>query len=109
MKIAATGTGLLLLAGCAHWFGPSDGLLYVIGSTPSSAPCELSLAPVGSPPDSRARVVSGEFREEFGVNHSPNGHFAQLKCGGRVAVSRTFQYGLDVRFGGELPIDGSEP
>ena len=109
MKIAATCTGLLLLAGCAHWFGPSDGLLYLIGSTPSPAPCELSLAPVGSPPDSRTRVVSGEFREEFIVNHSPQGHLAQLKCGGRVAASRTFKYGRDVRFGGELSIAGSEP
>ena len=109
MKIFATGAGLLLLTGCAHWFGPSDGLLYVIGSTPSPAPCELSLAPVGSPQYSMARVVSGEFREEFIVSHSPKGHLAQLRCGGHVANFRSFEYGRDVRFGGELPISGSAP
>jgi hypothetical protein len=108
MKILATGTAALLLTGCAHWFGPSDGLMFVAGATPSGSACTLSLAPVGVA-SAEERVVAGIFRERFVVHHSRRGHLAQLNCGGTVAASRTFKYGRDVRFGGELPFVGAAP
>ena len=109
MKMIAAGTSLFLLSGCAHLFGPSDGLVYVIGSTPSQTPCELTLAPVGATSGSGVRAVSGAFREQFMVGYSRAGHLAQLTCDGTVVSSRTFKYGRDVHFGGELPVVASAP
>jgi len=109
MRIYVVSTALLLVSGCAHWLGPSDGLLYVTGSTPSQSPCELSVAPIGTSRSPGGRTVSGEFREEFVVNHSRTGHLAQLSCGGTVVSSRAFKYGRDVRFGGELSVPGGAP
>ena len=104
MKVAFANAVLLATSGCAIWFGPADGRLYVVGSTPRAIPCELSLGPVGASSGPFARTVSGEFREKFVVHPSRKGHRAQLVCEGAVVSSRAFKYGRDVGFGGDLPV-----
>ena len=99
---------LLLLSGCAHWFGPAHGLVELVGSTPNGGPCELSLVPVGAPGPG-PRAVAGQFREHFVVNHSRKGHVAQLSCGGLIVSARTIMYGRDVDFGGEVLLHGGVP
>jgi hypothetical protein len=108
MKAVLVLLALLLISGCAHWFGPADGMVIAVGSTPNASPCELSLGPVeDSAP--QERVVTGEFREDFIVHHSGTGHLVQLVCGGAIVSSRTFKYGRDVGFGGDLPVAGGAP
>ncbi len=109
MRDIALGTSLLFLAGCAHWFGPADGVVYVVGATPENATCELSVAVVGSKAQPSSTMVSGEFRERFMVHPSRKGHRAYLVCGGNLVLSRPFKYGRDVGFGGDLPVSGGAP
>ena len=109
MRSLATATSLLFLAGCAHWFGPADGTIYVVGATPEYASCELSVAVIGSTAQPSRSLVSGEFRERFMVHPSRKGHRADLICGGNLVLSRTFKYGRDVTFGGDLPVTGGAP
>ena len=109
MRILAGATALLLISGCAMWIGPADGSLFVVGSTPGPEPCELSVAPVGASFEPTPRVVSSEFRERFMVHPSHKGHRVQLSCNDVVVSSRTFKYGRDVNFGGDLPLAGSAP
>src|SRR5688500_6206397 len=99
---------LLLLSGCAHWLGPAHGLVELVGSTPNGAPCELSLVlVVAAGPGPLA--VAWQFRERFMVNHSRKGHVAQLSYGGLIVSARTFMYGRDVDFGGEVLLHGGAP
>lgn len=100
---------LLLLGGCAHWFGPADGYLHAVGTTPEEASCELSLASVGAVAALDRRVVSGSFRESFVIGHSRKGHRIELSCDGTVVSERTFKYGRDVRIGGDLRVTGRVP
>jgi hypothetical protein len=100
---------LLVLSGCPHWFGPADGIFYAVGTTPSSIPCRLSVAPVGSNGNAVERPVSGDFRESIIVNPSHSGHRAMLICDSTVVAERAFKYGHDVRIGGELLVTGSAP
>ena len=109
MRIFTASIAFLFLAGCAHWFGPADGILYVVGTTPNSASCELSMAVVGGFAGSTAKMVSGEFRERFMVHPSRKGHRADLTCDGNLVSSREFKYGRDVRFGGNLRVTGGAP
>jgi hypothetical protein len=109
MRTYASVVSLLALAGCAHWFGPADGILYVVGATPENASCELSVAVVGSTAQPSASMVSGEFRERFMVHPSRKGHRADLICDGNLVLSRPFKYGRDVNFGGDLPVTGGAP
>ncbi len=109
MRAFASAVSILLLAGCAHWFGPSDGMLYVVGATPENASCELIVAVVGSTAQPSASMVAGEFRERFMVHPSRKGHRADLLCGGTLVSSRPFKYGRDVKFGGDLLVTGSAP
>jgi hypothetical protein len=99
---------MLLLSSCAHWFGPAHGIVYLVGTTPGSTPCELTLEPVGGT-DTGPRVVSGNFREHFRVSHSRKGHLAKLSCAGTVVSSRIFKYGRDVDIAGELALNGAAP
>jgi hypothetical protein len=96
------------LAGCLS-FGPADGQFYAIGSTPSDSSCTLSVRALGSGAVPAERAVSGDFRESFIVGPSRGGHLASLSCDGTVVSSRSFGYGQDVRFGGELAIRGGAP
>lgn len=109
MRSFVSAISLLLLAGCAHWFGPADGILYVVGATPENASCELSVTVVGSTAQSSPSTVSGDFREWFMVHPSRKGHRADLVCGGKLVLSRPFKYGRDVDFGGDLPVTGGAP
>lgn len=106
MRACAPAISLILLAGCAHWFGPADGFLYVVGVTPENSPCELSVVAAGSNAQPPASMVSGEFRERFMVHPSRKGHRVDLTCGGNLVLSTPFKYGRDVGFGGELLVTG---
>ena len=94
----------LALPGCIH-LGPADGMLYVVGSTPSNSTCTLSVHASGRKGVPAQQLVSGNFREAFMVGPSWKGHVATLQCDGAVLAERRFKYGKDVRFGGELSID----
>jgi hypothetical protein len=109
MKVPAAATILLLLSGCAHWFGPAHGTFNAVGITPENEPCRLSVAPVGSSSSAREWTVSGSFRQSVLINPSSKGHRIALICGDRLAAERTFKYGRDVRVGGELAVTGSAP
>ena len=109
MRNIASAISLLFLTGCAHWLGPADGIVYVVGATPENASCELSVAVEGSTAKPSAAMVSGEFRERFMVHPSRKGHRADLVCGGNLVLSRPFKYGRDVNFGGDLPVTGGAP
>lgn len=96
---------ILLLTGCAHWFGPADGVFVAVGSTPSYTPCELTVIPVGSQARPKSRMVSGEFRERFIINPNRKGHRLALTCDNTEVASRIFKYGRDVVIGGEVAIN----
>ena len=106
MKIVAAAMSVLLLSGCAHWFGPADGFFYAVGSTPNSDPCQLSVVAVGSKYPPKEWSVLGNFRESVMVSPSRQGHRIALICAGNVVVDRVFNYGRDVRIGGELIVNG---
>lgn len=109
MRIVAAITAPFLLSGCMHWFGPADGVFYAVGSTPGGAPCQLSVAAVGTTADPREWTVSGDFRERVVINPSRKGHRISLSCDDTVVAAHTFKYGRDVNIGGELTINGSAP
>ncbi|HEV7272559.1 hypothetical protein [Pseudoxanthomonas sp.] len=109
MKVPAAVTILLLLSGCAHWFGPAHGKFIAVGITPTDESCKLSVAPVGSTSSAREWTVSGSFRQSVLINPNSNGHRMTLICDGRLAAERTFKYGRDVGIGGELAVNGSAP
>jgi len=95
----------VLLSGCAHWFGPGDGVFVAVGSTPTDAPCLLTVIPVGSQASPKSRTVSGEFRERFIINPNRRGHRLALTCDNTEVASRMFKYGRDVDFGGEVALN----
>ena len=109
MRIILAAAVLLLLSGCAHWFGPADGFFEAVGSTPASTPCQLSVIPVGASHSPRERTVTGAFRESIIVQPSRKGHRITLTCDSTVVSTRTFKYGRDVEIGGELRVSGSVP
>ena len=109
MKSIATLGVLLLLSGCAHWFGPADGFFYAVGSTPGNSPCQLSVATVDSNGNPREWTVSGNFRESITVNPSRKGYLITLSCDNTAVAARTFKYGRDVSIGGELSVNDSAP
>jgi len=109
MKVFAATIATVLLAGCAHWFGPAHGTFDVLGSTPDGDSCELTVVPVGSGASARAWTVSGDFRQSVLINPSPKGHLISLVCDDGLVAERVFKYGRDVRIGGELEINGSAP
>lgn len=109
MRGAAAITALFLLSGCTHWFGPTDGVFYVVGSTPGGAPCQLSVAAVGAAGHPKDWTVSGDFRESVLINPSRNGHRILLSCDNTVVAARTLKYGHDVEIGGVLMINDSAP
>ena len=98
-----------LLSGCAHWFGPAHGIVYVVGDAPGNSDCLLAVAPADSPGATDIRMVAGTFREGFTVQPSSSGHRAQLTCQDVVVASRGFKYGRDVSIGGDLPIAAGDP
>jgi hypothetical protein len=107
MKVLAVTVALALLSGCAHWFGPAHGTFDAVGSTPGDAPCQLSLAPVGSSSAASEWSVSGHFRQRILISPSRRGHRIALSCNGILTAERTFKYGRDVGARGELAVDGS--
>ena len=109
MKIIAASIALMLLSGCAHWFGPAHGVFDAVGSTPDNDSCQLSVAPVGASSAPREWTVSGDFRQSVLINPSREGHRIALICNGALAAERTFKYGRDVGIGGELAVNGSAP
>ena len=107
MKIVAAAMSVLLFSGCAHLFGPADGLIYAVGSTPNSDSCQLSVVTVGSQLPPKEWAVAGNFRQSVMVSPSRKGHRIALICSGNVVQDRVFKYGRDVPIGGELVINGS--
>lgn len=104
-RIAAT-AACFLLSGCARLLGPTDGVFFVVGTTPGNSSCWLSVTSLSSKATPQERVVSGNFRESFIVAPSDNGHRVVLSCHNKVVAGRTFKYGHDVRAGGELAVSG---
>lgn len=96
---------VLGLSGCAHWFGPGDGKFVAVGATPTDAPCEVAVEPIGKNNSKRAKAVTGAFRESFIINPNRKGHRLTLTCDNAVVASRTFKYGREVGFGGEVALD----
>ena len=107
--LAALTAAVLLMSGCAHWFGPADGVFTAVGSTPTDAPCQLTVIPVGSQAKPQSRTVSGTFRERFIINPNRKGHRLALTCDNTEVASRVFKYGRDVNIGGEVAINVAKP
>ena len=109
MKALAVTVATVLLAGCAHWFGPAHGTFVVLGSTPGGASCQLTVAPVGSGSSVRSWTVSGAFRQNVLINPSRKGHRLSLVCDDGLIAERLFKYGRDVGVGRELAVNGGAP
>ena len=90
-----------LIASCIH-LGPSDGLVYVSGSTPNGSACSLSVVAIGSPSGGTERAVAGDFKEAFVVNPSSTGHRAKMICPRGAVAVRDFNYGKGISFGSVL-------
>ena len=103
LRLAIILSALALLAGCIS-FGPRDGQLFVVGSTPADDSCVLSVVAAGHDPTVavHSRSVSGQFRESFVIGPSRHGHVATLSCNASVVATRQFKYGRDVHIAGEL-------
>ncbi len=104
MKVPLISVVLVLLSGCAHWFGPAHGVFDAVGSTPGNLPCQLFIAPVGSSGICRVWTVTGDFRQSVLVSHSRKGHIIALSCNNTIIAMRTFKYGRDVDTLRELDI-----
>lgn len=109
MRGLSASMAFFLLTGCAHGFGPADGVFYAVGSTRDNDSCQLSVAPVGSSNAPREWTVAGKFRQSVMVAPSRKGHRVALICNGELTVERTFKNGRDVDAGGELAVTGSAP
>jgi hypothetical protein len=109
MRVLAASLFLLLLPGCAHWFGPAHGAFYAVGSTPDTDSCKLHLTVVGSKSPPKEWEVWGNFRQRLLVSHSRKGHRLSLICNEAIFAERFFKYGRDVSIGGELAVNGSAP
>lgn len=94
----------MLLAGCAHWFGPAHGTFSVLGFTPESSACVLSVGGTDSSSAPRTWTVSGNFEQRVLINPSRKGHRVTLTCSGALVAERTFEYGRDVAPGGNLSL-----
>jgi hypothetical protein len=105
-------TVLVLVTACAGGacvpFGPRDGYLKVTGVAPA-ADCWVAVEQVGDGDSDRKVMVSGKFEAPFVVAPNRAGHKAVLSCGNQVVSSRTFKYGRDVDFGGEIVLPGTAP
>ena len=102
----------ILVAACAIGacvpFGPRDGYLKVKGVAPT-ADCWVAVEQIGHGASDRKVNVSGQFEAPFVVGPNRAGHKAVLWCGGEVVSSRTFKYGRDVEFGGDIVLSGTAP